>query len=133
MNNKSYFDILNNSDDYGINKRVLLQYGLCDNCNEEQNVICFDSSDNCKNCDTKNEICFNSSDNEYGIVKICQKCVLDYFDKFEDEPNNKICRSCDNICEITDFVKIKQTRKYSLTEVCKKCCRYFGVERIESN
>jgi|SRR6476620_3682304 len=109
MNNKTYFAILNNSASYGRSKRI--NYALCDNCNVEQNVICFDSSDN-----------------EY--VKICKKYVLDYFDKFENEklPNNKICRSCNKICEKINFIKIKQTRKSSPTEVCKECCKYFDKE-----
>jgi hypothetical protein len=101
---------LKHSAGYGRSKRILLQHSLCDNCYTEQNVFCCDSIDN-----------------EYGFVKICKKCVLDYFDKFENEtlPNNKFCRSCNKICDINNFIKIKQTRKSSPSEVCKECVKYF--------
>lgn len=95
---------LNSSSKYGRSKILLLNYDLCDNCNTEQNVMCLDSSDN-----------------EYGFVKICKKCILDYFTTFEDNTllSNKICRNCDMIYKISDFIKVKNPRKDY--EICKEC------------
>lgn len=93
---------LSSSAKYNRNKMLLMTQGLCDNCNTEQLVLCLD--------------------NIYGYVRICKACCLDFFNGIENNSlkDTDICRSCDNIFEISELID-KKNGKYNTYFRCKEC------------